>query len=719
MVDTSVQPHKPSTNNDIAGQFPAIIGILSVLSYPVFSLIWEMQPIGLGKYIGLIAIFGLIFFLLLQIGIRWAETIHVLSVLYINLVMPCFFVIASIAMLGALSGREYGLALIVVNVLSVILWLIARKYFPGMSLFNQINRNILNVLPFGYGVIFWIWIYRTYDILQPKFWTAWRVVPLVLFLVLFCLWMIDLWRTRSRSRYSWMIYLGTGLLLIGLVYRPELFVDRHHYNFFMAPLNDVFHDKVLFVNTTSQYGVGVIYALAVMFRILHLPVGYEGLSFILALLFILQYLTLAAILWGTTQDLTLGVAGLLVMVYFNYLSVLWPSMLRTPAQSPLRYGLIYLVLWTALINTKTSSRYLRILEYILVGIANIWSLETFLYTVISLNAFYFIGDVLFATQFRAGLKTFAKRLAFQVIAVTVSWGVLLMFTRLVSGSFPNLQMYLEYFQAYGVIPYDGGPIAPHIFITGAVMFVYLFSIFFVLFDRFRQVRFLSASMASMLVGMSVAGLLQYVYYFVYYIDFHLSLLSIPLIFVLALWMAIIRRHVSIAFPFRVSTFAALIISLTMSMIVTAPSFYEKFSKSMLFVSLIEKQSVVPTNPYRVIPSDRSIKVLVDLIQKYAAGEKQIAIFVSPDDQTEALLLTGKTDLLGISEPGMSSISPTYSAFVLNQAQMIAGQPRYIFYEIEKNDWVPLQKEAYQFLVEPSKYIIIDKRRNYVVLERID
>jgi hypothetical protein len=41
-------------------------------------------------------------------------------------------------------------------------------------------------------------------------------------------------------------------------------------------------------------------------------------------------------------------------------------------------------------------------------------------------------------------------------------------------------------------------------------------------------------MSSMLVGMSVAGILQYLYYFVFDIDYHLALLCVPLLFVLTL-----------------------------------------------------------------------------------------------------------------------------------------------------------------------------------------
>jgi hypothetical protein len=140
-------------------------------------------------------------------------------------------------------------------------------------------------------------------------------------------------------RSHWWIYILLGFLLIGLIYRPELYVDRLHYNFFLAPVNDILHGKMLFVNSTSQYGVGVIYLIAAIYRIFHFPVYYAGLSLIVDVLFILQYGALFLMLQELTRSFLLSLAGIGAIVYFNFLAVAWPSMLRTPAQSPLRYGL--------------------------------------------------------------------------------------------------------------------------------------------------------------------------------------------------------------------------------------------------------------------------------------------------------------------------------------------------------------------------------------------
>jgi hypothetical protein len=703
-------------------QFPAIIGILSVLSHPLFSRIWGMEPIGAGKYAELLIAFTLLFLFLSLLAFKWTELFSGLCALYVTLVMPVFCVLALLTVIGALSVSKYWDALIILHIVFLLIWLFARDYLLNSSLFNQANRVVLYLLPIGYGLIFWAWLHSTYDLLQLELISAWQIVTVVLFLGLLFLWIFDLFQGKLPTKHKWLIFVLTCFLLAGLVYRPRLYIDREHYNFFMAPLNDFIHGKIPFVNTTSQYGVGVIYALALVFRGLQLPIGYEGLSFIVNILFILQYILLAFMLWKTTDDLALSMAGILAIVYFNFLSVYWPSMLRIPAQSPLRYGPIYLLLCIALLNLKSPNRFFQALEFFFLGIASMWSLETFLYSLVSLDALYFVKDVLFASSFVTGLKHFGRRVMLQAGCVALIWTLFVFLAYTTSGEFPNMQMYLDYYLAYGNIAYSGGEIHRHILRSGAVIFVYLFSIFAVLFDRIQQKKFLPLVTASMLVGMSVTGILQYIYYFVYYADFHLALLCVPLIFVLVLWVGVIRSRVDMPYPLRASLGVVLLISLMTTAIVTSGSFHDKFSKSLLYISqrgVVENRNVPWMNPYQASPSNRSVKILVQFIQRYAGNDGQFVIFALPDDQTEALFLTGKTDILGMSEPEMSSLSPAYSEFVLHQVKAMAGQPTYIFYDTTQDALIPLQQKAFQALINSSDYKIIDTKGNIIVFKKVN
>ncbi len=440
------------------------------------------------------------------------------------------------------------------------------------------------------------------------------------------------------------------------------------------------------------------------------------------MLFILQYLLLGVLLFKTTGKIWISLLGLFAIVYFNYLSVAWPSMLRTPAQSPLRYGLIYLLLGIAISNSNFSSRALRGVEWILLGITSIWSLETFVYTFFAVDALYFVSEVLFAAEFKAGLRSFLKRLLWQILVVVASWSLVLAYSYAASGRFPDLRMYLDYFQLYGQKSYNGGEITAHIFRTLAVAFVYLLSIFAVVFDRLTHRNFIGALPASLLVGMSVAGLLEYVYYFVYNLDYHLALLCVPLIFVLTGWTAIVQDHAALPRPFRVNLMLALVISLLVSAWVTSQNFYPILSRSLLYAgargAVLDRPLVFP-DPYAVDTPRKTVGTLVSLIQKYAPLDPQIAIFAEGEDESEALFLTGKTHLLDISDPGMSAISSTYSDFVLQQAKIKAGQPEFIFYDRRDGILLPLQQDAFQILTGAGSYIMVDRVDTILVLKRSD
>src|SRR3712207_1083134 len=69
--------------------------------------------------------------------------------------------------------------------------------------------------------------------------------------------------------------------------------SAHHYGFYLGPVNDVMHGRTLLVDVFSQYGVGVIYALAGFFEVVGL--GYGAFWLLLASLAALLAAALYAI----------------------------------------------------------------------------------------------------------------------------------------------------------------------------------------------------------------------------------------------------------------------------------------------------------------------------------------------------------------------------------------------------------------------------------------
>ena len=62
---------------------------------------------------------------------------------------------------------------------------------------------------------------------------------------------------------------------------------RYDYDFFLGPVNAMRHGHPLLVDTFSQYGVGMFYALAAAFH--GVPLTYGGLQFVLCLAYAAEF----------------------------------------------------------------------------------------------------------------------------------------------------------------------------------------------------------------------------------------------------------------------------------------------------------------------------------------------------------------------------------------------------------------------------------------------
>jgi hypothetical protein len=610
----------------------------------------------------------------------------------------------------------YGIVLTVIHIGWILAYGSKNHFSWQWNSFLHVNERVVNFLPLGYGITACVWLVKAYHLVRTDLFSAWVIVIPSLAIILFSLWGMERWYKQKKGK-KWLMYLSITLLVVSLIYRPALLADRWHQNYFLSPANDVYHGRIPFVDTVSQYGLGVIYWLALVFKLLQLPLGYEGLSFILAILFILQYLWIFFILWETMDDLFTSVLGLLVVIYFNYMTVYWVSMLKFPAHSPLRYGLVYLLLGLAVLHLKRQKRYLKVLEFVFIGVASLWSLEAFVYTLVSINAFYFVTEELSKSRFEDGAKAFFHRLGLQMGVVGFAWAIAMLLIYAASGALPDMRIYLEYFKQHVDVMPTEGSVTLHIFITGSVLSVYLFSIFSVVYDRLRQQGFFSEGMAALLVGFSAAGIVRYVYYFVYYEDYVFAVLATPFICVMTLWVGILRQN-KVSPALSKSAGLALLCGLVLTMTLTSQNFYNKFSKSLLYMAPTNSK-IAFRNPYHTSPSNDSVASLIDLIQKYAGEEERVAIFVDSNNQAEALFLTGKIDLLGMSEADMSEVSLIYSQIILENARSLKKKPEYIFYCPDPNCMIPLQREAFQIIFANGNYKMIEKRRGVIVLKRGD
>ena len=731
-----LRPDSASKEVGLSSVFPALASFLLASVLPIMIVLLNTDAIGRGNilnlYVMMVIIVSIIFIILLA-SLWWIcrKNIIVNRFIagYVVLIGPFNILFLALTVNGAISITDYIRIFVASHLVFLIFgWLGSNSVFTK-PVFLKLNRWVIYLMPVGYAGIFWFWLFARY---WPAFMASYYYPGIIIgiLVIFFCLtfvfWILSTKfpHAQWRSQASWIIYLLVAIILIGLIYRPNLYFDRHHYNFFLAPVNDVLNGRILFVSSTSQYGFGSIYFIALFFRLFHMPVFYTGLSALLCLLYILYYLVITLVLHKTTNHLIFSLMGLAAIVYFNYLSVNWPSMLRIPAQSPLRYGFSYLILLLALRRGEYHKRVWLILEIIVLVIASFWSLESFLYTIIPLIVFDVINDIYFALEIKSGILGFIKRLVLQFGAVLISWGIAYLLFLVFAKQVPNLAYYFEYFGAY--IPTNTHTISLNFFDfwSGAVIAVYLLSIYFVFYLRSANGRtvpdLISRKKVAMIASISVLGLLQYTYYFVYNLDFHLALLCVPLIIILLLWASTLDSN-EIPRPLRLSLITVMIFSFSLCALLTMPAFREKISASLFanITSSIEgKSRFYVSNPYIAQPTNENVSNLVALIHKYAGDEQQIVVFSSSEDETEVLLLTHKTHLLDITDPFMTAISPSYSEFVLNKARQVAGQPGFIFYDDQVNALTDLQKKSFQILTLHTEYKVVERSANEVVFQRI-
>ncbi len=277
-------------------------------------------------------------------------------------------------------------------------------------------------------------------------------------------------RSRHRRWMRWLVDAGAVVLVILTVtdvsayleylrpdaksvvldegtYSPELlgYAQRLHQGFWLAPVNDMLHGRALLVDVSSQYGVGVFYFLAAFFQMA--PLGYGPLSLLAGFLTALQYASAYGVmrLGGAPGRLavpaiTAAVIGLLL------------GSLGSPADFPstggLRFGLAWLVAALAVLWTRwpRRRRSLQAAAMALVGIASVWSVETF--AVVSAT---FLGVAAFeAAALEPGrrARSFGRNVVAAAGCCVFAHLVLGIGTRAFVGSWPDWSAYLAFLQAY-------------------------------------------------------------------------------------------------------------------------------------------------------------------------------------------------------------------------------------------------------------------------------
>jgi hypothetical protein len=479
-----------------------------------------------------------------------------------------------------------------------------------------------------------------------------------------------------QGRY---IALGIDILVILLIvlacFDPAFTIDKHSQDFYLGPVNRILHGGTMLVDTFSQYGVLVIYFLALLVKTGLISLSYQGLSLAIALLMMLQFIVLYGLLIALTKNRYYAVFILMLTLLLNVFSSLG-IVQSFPSTGPLRFGLAYLILATVLFRRHFPRFHTTglLLEAGLIGLASVWSFETFVYT-----SFLYVGICLFDTlgrpvDIRKKLQSLAYRVIWMFIAILLFQSFFAFCTYVRSGSLPNWSVYFEFIRTYSVDTFGTiliEPWSPWIFPV-AIYFVSFMTFVF----RYLFLKEFDTSVESELAfGLTFFGIAQYTYFLARSHPNNLFLISIPAIMVAGYWFVLTVRnlpslHAITRFVFYTSASLAVLIAL--------PSFVSKLEHNtgypMLFGNIgllisgreldLGGQSLAIEKAYRADVAPPVVEDAVDLVRKYMPAQEDAVVFLEPQYTTETLILAGRTNRFPISEPVEDTLSVSLTEHIV-------------------------------------------------------
>ncbi len=155
---------------------------------------------------------------------------------------------------------------------------------------------------------------------------------ILLFTVLLCVTGAGYWLFHKGVSLSKQWQIGLEILIVGVLV-PLLLWNPHfryhvgfgstalyHFNFFLGPVNDILHGKLLFAGTESQYGILLTYSLAFLFRYL-VPFTYANFYIVIMVVSIVYYWLIYVLLRVLTRSVRWSIVGLFTVFCVHLLAI--------------------------------------------------------------------------------------------------------------------------------------------------------------------------------------------------------------------------------------------------------------------------------------------------------------------------------------------------------------------------------------------------------------
>ncbi len=441
------------------------------------------------------------------------------------------------------------------------------------------------------------------------------------------------------------------LAILLLVFDLGYAYDAHHFNFFLGPVNDVLRGKTLLIDINCQYGVGVIYFVAAIFKLAPIPLNYQGFSLLLSTLLVLQYTLFYLLMRRIFSSQFFAVAALVLIVGANYYSQLEATL---PSTGPLRFGLTYALLALFVIRANARpQRRIQIAIYALVGLSSVWSFEAFTYTIATYLCSEFYALLWNPSEAKHKLHRLVLLIGGPAIAIASSHLLVALFTYGRAGAWPEWSYYFDYIALYSVGEF--GTLTVEAWRPWALYIAVYFLSLLLLLHKALFARSSDAEPFAFIAGLTGFGIVQFTYFLGRSHLNNLYHICIPLIVIATYWLLAMQRNPRVPRGFaRATTYCFCVIAFVL-LAKTGPDFAVKWPRSPLH-ELLVRDSNGPS-PWSVSPSQPEVSDALTLIERYAANKERIALFLSPEPTTETFMLSQKTHVFPLSNPQQDELLP--------------------------------------------------------------
>ncbi len=580
-------------------------------------------------------------------------------------------------------------------------------------------------------VIAAIWLVGTGAIFVPSHaLRAANLIPALVLTGLVVLLLIRLPRRGLQGRRRLALDFGLCAVIFLAVIQlpvltPELDVSfLYHQGFFVGPANDVLHGRAMLGGAWSQYGVGLIDSLALVFTVL--PFGFGTLMLIITTLTALQYVCVYATLRLAGLGQVLVVLTLVAAGAGNLFSPLGYYLLY-PSAGPLRFGLPYLIVLAAVIGARypARTRATRVAILALLAIGAPWSFETFVYCGVT------YGCLVLVEALAAGSGVVRRVAREAAVGLTVCIASLLVFSLVTLALDGRLRWdpYLEYLRLYtegelGALPvvvFSAGPLmAATIFFSGVSL----------LWLVWRKAAMIEPPLRAALAGFIGIGLGLFTYYLGRSHPNNLLVIMVPAIVVTGIWMHILLR----ARPtlWRTAAISLLVLGWSMVAVASWPSVKEKAQYTALGLAIPGSGHSLrlQIDSFRGNPPFNPLAPIgVEMLAKRLPPEAPALVLTQQDLTTELLMRADRRNLLPISHPPEDVLIKSSFGRVRSSAEdvpagtLMLTSPPYppgsvspLGFPIEFNE---LQKTALGVLHRRFDFRVLEVRHNPGWPERLE